>query len=99
MFDRRSAAGLRARYEVRFGEDRFRLEVADGHFEAVRGSADRPDAVITTDPATLRRLAFGDRPLAAALLAGDVQVEGDRRAATRLLRLFGRPGPGAPGAD
>src|SRR5215210_1516496 len=43
MFDSRAAGGLRASYELRLGEDRFRAEVADGHFEVVRGVAERPD--------------------------------------------------------
>src|ERR671914_1001297 len=37
MFDPRAADSLTASYELRLGEDRFRAEVADGHFEVVRG--------------------------------------------------------------
>ncbi|HEX2134827.1 MAG TPA: helix-turn-helix domain-containing protein, partial [Microvirga sp.] len=54
MFNPRAANGLRASYELRLGEeDRFRAAVADGRFEIVRGSAERPDATIETDPGTL----------------------------------------------
>src|ERR687891_640279 len=43
MFDPRAAEGLRAGYELRFGEDRFRAVVEDGRFEISRGAAERPD--------------------------------------------------------
>jgi hypothetical protein len=45
---------------------------------------------------TLRGLLWDDRELAAALRAGDIAIEGDRRAVTRLLTLFPRPAPAAP---
>jgi hypothetical protein len=62
MFDQRAAAeGLAARYELRLGEDRSRAEIADGGFEISRGSADRPDAIIETDPGTLAGLIYGER--------------------------------------
>src|ERR687893_2934060 len=44
MFDPRVANGLRASYELRLGEDRFRAVVAGGRFEVERGGAQEPDA-------------------------------------------------------
>lgn len=96
MFDPRAAAGLKARYELRFGEDRFHAEVAAGQLELARGSADRPDATIEGDPATLAALVYGGRKLAEALRSGDLKVEGDRSAIKRFLTLFPLPETAPP---
>jgi DNA-binding HxlR family transcriptional regulator len=96
MWDARAAAELRASYELRLGDDRFRAEVADGRLELVRGSAVRPDATIEADVRTLEALTFGDRPLAEAIRAGDVKVAGDRDAVERLLGLFPLPEQAVP---
>lgn len=93
MFDPRAAHDLGASYELRLGEDVFRAEVADGRFQIERGYADRPDATVETDPATLTALVYGDRELAEALRSGDVEIEGDRRAVERFLGLFPLPEP------
>jgi DNA-binding HxlR family transcriptional regulator len=96
MFDPHAADGLRASYELRLGEDRFRVEVADGRFEVVRGSSDRPDATIETGPGTLAALVFNGRQLAEALRSGDLKLEGDKSAVARFLSLFPLPEPAAP---
>jgi alkyl sulfatase BDS1-like metallo-beta-lactamase superfamily hydrolase len=98
MFDPRAADGLSASYELRLGEDSFRAVVADGRFEVVRGSADRPDATIETDPGMLAALVFNGRPLAEALRSGDIKIEGDRQAVERFLSLFPLPEPAPPAA-
>jgi DNA-binding HxlR family transcriptional regulator len=95
MFDPQAADGVRARYELRFGEHRFRLAVADRRLEAARGEADRPDATIATDPETLVAVLWHGRRLTAAERAGDLRIEGDREAATRLLTLFAAAAPRA----
>ncbi len=95
MFDPRAAEGIEAVYELRLGEDRFRAEVADGRFEILRGSAERPGATIETDPATLAALVYDGRPLAEALRSGDLKVEGDESAVARFLDLFPLPAPAA----
>ena len=81
------AADLRAIYELRLGEERFSVGVADGAVTIARGSPRSPDAAIETDPATLRALVFGDRKLAGAPVA----IRGDARLARRFFRLFARP--------
>ncbi len=98
MFDPRAADGLAASYELRLGEDRFLAEVAEGRFEIVRGSADRPDAIIETDSATLAALVYGGRPLAEVLRSGNVEIEGDESAVERFLGLFPLPEQAAPAA-
>ena len=80
-----SGAGV---YGVRLGDDRFRVEVADGHVEVARGAADDAVAAIETDTVTLTRLVFGGLPPADAVRSGDAVVTGDRRAFARFLRLF-----------
>jgi DNA-binding HxlR family transcriptional regulator len=93
MFDPLAASALKASYELRLGEESFRAEVADGRFEVARGDAERPDAIIETDPATLAALVYDGRSLAEALSSGDIRIEGDRSAVARFLTLFPLPEP------
>jgi DNA-binding HxlR family transcriptional regulator len=88
-----NAGNLRARYELRLGEDRFGLQVGDGQFGVARGALERPDASLTTDVATLRALVFGGAPLSEAIRTGTAQVSGDELALERLLGVFPRPEP------
>jgi DNA-binding HxlR family transcriptional regulator len=98
LFDPAASAGLSARYELRLGEHRFRVRIADRGFELTRGTADRPDAVIKTDPRTLLALLRNDVQLDRALRSRDVTIEGDRSAVARFLGLFPPPAPAAPAA-
>jgi DNA-binding HxlR family transcriptional regulator len=92
-FDPDAAKGLRVAYELRFGDDRFRLVVSGDEIEAARGDADRPDATIDTDPGTLAAVLWEGRSLGDALRAGDMSIEGDRAAVEHLVRLFPMPEP------
>jgi DNA-binding HxlR family transcriptional regulator/putative sterol carrier protein len=94
-FDSGAAHGLRAGYELRLGEDRFRIEVADEEIEAARGGADRADATIDTDPGTLDAVLWGGRSLADAQRSGRMTIEGDKAAVERFVRLFPMPEPAA----
>ena len=93
MFHGRAAEGFEASYELRLGEDRFRAEVSDGRFEVERGTSERPDAIIETDPGTLVALVYEGRTLDEASRSGEIQIEGDRRAVDRFLGLFPLPEP------
>ena len=95
MFDPRAADGLSASYELHLDEDVFRVAVSDGRFEIARGEAERPDATIEADSATLATLVYEGRPLAEALRSGDVRIEGDESAVERFLTLFPLPEPAA----
>lgn len=67
MFDPKRAGDLRAVYELRLCEERFRAEVADGRSEIARGGTERPDAAIETDrlpPGRGQGGAAGTGPLA-----------------------------------
>ena len=91
LFAPAAADGMAATYELRLGEQRFRLDVADGRLEIARGSAPAPDATLETDPGTLASVLWHERRLDEARRAGDLAIEGDRAAVTRLLALFPLP--------
>ena len=93
FFDAAAAGDLDARYELRFGDDTFRASIADGAIEFDRGPAEDPVAILDTDPDTFSAVVWKGRPLADAVRAGDLAIEGDERAAERLLTLFPRPAP------
>jgi DNA-binding HxlR family transcriptional regulator/putative sterol carrier protein len=93
LFDPSAAKGLRASYELRLGEDRFRIEVSDDGIEVARGEADQADATIDTDPDTLSAVLWRGRSLAAAQRAGELRIEGDQSAVERLVPLFPVPEP------
>jgi DNA-binding HxlR family transcriptional regulator len=86
-----AADSMAASYELRLGEQRFRLDVADGRIEIARGSATAPDATLETDPRTLASVLWHGRKLDEARRAGDLAIAGDRTAVTRLLALFPLP--------
>jgi DNA-binding HxlR family transcriptional regulator len=94
-FDSDAAVGLRASYELRLSEDRFRIQVSDDAIDVARGSADQADATIDTDPGTLAAVLWDGRPLADARRAGQLRIEGNQAAVERLVRLFPMPEPAA----
>ncbi|WP_035051667.1 winged helix-turn-helix transcriptional regulator [Andreprevotia chitinilytica] len=91
MFDGNAAAGLNTSIEIRLGEDWFHADIADGQMVLVRGSADRPDVVVKTDPNTLGALVYGGRPLADAISTGDLAVDGDEAVLSHFVTLFPLP--------
>ena len=94
LFDAEAAEGLDATFELGLGEDRFRCRVRDGSFEVARGSAEAPDATISTDPATLSSVLWHQRLLAEAERSGDLVIEGSRpprRACSASSRRRSRP--------
>jgi DNA-binding HxlR family transcriptional regulator/putative sterol carrier protein len=87
-FNDAAAEGPTATYELRLGEDRFRVAVSGNAIEIARGGAAHPDAAIEAEPGTLFEVFSNERSLAAAVRAGDLRIDGDRRAVERLVRLF-----------
>ena len=75
-FDPAAAEGLDGTY------------VSNGRFDARRGEADRPDATIRTDPVAMTAIAFRGRSVTEALRDRDIEIEGNRHAATRLVRVL-----------
>jgi DNA-binding HxlR family transcriptional regulator/putative sterol carrier protein len=94
-FESGAAHGLRASYELRLGEDRFRIDVADDAIKIARGEAQQPDATIESDPDTLNNVLWGTRSLADAQGSRRMTIEGDRVLVERFVRLFPMPGPAA----
>jgi DNA-binding HxlR family transcriptional regulator len=92
-FDAGAAGSLRGDFELRLGDDVFHAQVADGRLELTRGAADRPDAIIESDAATLRSLVFLGRDPAEAFRSGDLTLHGDHDAAAPFFQLFPRPTP------
>jgi DNA-binding HxlR family transcriptional regulator len=92
-FDPRGAGSLRARLELRIGDDCFCAEIGSGRFAVSRGNAGQADAILTTGAATLRALVFGDGTIADAVGDGDLRIDGDRRVVARFIRCFPRPTP------
>ena len=87
FFDADAAAGLNACFELRLDETSFRVRIADGSLELGRGPADDADAVIDADAGTLGAVLWDGHPLDA------LEIEGDRRAVARFVKLFPQPGP------
>jgi DNA-binding HxlR family transcriptional regulator len=88
---------LRAAYELRIGEDRFRVAVADGELEVARGDSDGADATIEADADTITAVLWGGRSLAEAQRSGAMTIFGDEAAVERFVRLFPVPEPAGPG--
>jgi DNA-binding HxlR family transcriptional regulator len=74
--------GFRAHLEIRLGEDRYDARVDGDRLDIVRGSADRPDATIDTDPGTLATVLWHHGPESA------LGIDGDNDAVARFLDLF-----------
>jgi DNA-binding HxlR family transcriptional regulator len=88
LFDPGAADGVDLTVELRLGEDEFRSRVAGGRLEIARGSAERPDATVVSDPGTLAAVLWHDRPFADALRTGDVEIDGSTPAVKRFLGVF-----------
>ena len=93
FFDADAAAGLRARYELRLDESTFHVQIEAGRIEVDRGPAEQPDAIVEADAMALSAVIWNGRDLDDALQAGELRIEGDRRALDRFLGLFPRPEP------
>ena len=96
LFDAERAGDFDARIELRLGEERFQVDVADGSIEAIRGEGTPADAVIEADPPMmLLEVLHGHRRLADALAGETIRISGDKRMAKRFMTLFPLPQPTA----
>ncbi|MEV0384679.1 winged helix-turn-helix transcriptional regulator [Nonomuraea sp. NPDC050643] len=92
-FDAEAAAGLRAVYEFRIGEEVLHARIDDGAIETLHGPAQRPDAIITIGEEAFLGLTGHDHTLAEAIESGAASVSGDEEALRRLEELFRLPSP------
>ena len=74
--------GLKARYEVSFGDNVYDVRVDNGSLDITRGPSEHPDATIATDPGTLATVLWHDGD------AADIALQGDQTAFARFLDLF-----------
>jgi ubiquinone biosynthesis protein UbiJ len=88
VFDPGGAEAVRDQtFELRLGETAFALRVGESALQAVRGPATDPVATIATEPGVLQNVLWHGRPTR----AGELDIDGDRRAAERFLALFPLP--------
>ena len=79
---------VNGRYELRVGADVFTVDGTSGSVRMRRGTADRPDAALTTDADTLHAVALGKRSIAETAESGDLRLDGDPRAISGLTGLL-----------
>ncbi len=96
-------ARVTGRYEIRVGADTVTVDGTSGAVRLRHGTADEPEATATTDAGTLRAVALGQRPISDAVASGDLRLDGDPEAASRLtdllLALATTPPPPSGGAS
>jgi DNA-binding HxlR family transcriptional regulator len=81
-------AAVTGRYELRIGSDVFTVDGTSGSVRARRGTADRPEAVLSADADTFHAVTLGIRPLADAAESGGLRLDGDPRAVRGLTSLL-----------
>jgi DNA-binding HxlR family transcriptional regulator len=81
-------AVVNGRYELRVGTDVFTVDGTSGSVRVRRGTADRPDAALTTDADTLHAVALGKRSIAETAESGDLRLDGDSQAFSGLTGLL-----------
>ncbi len=91
MFDPAAAEGVAGLFEVAFGEDRFRVEIAEGGIDVSRAEAHEPTAIIETTPQAWVGLIYEGRDVGEAEAAGELHITGDRAQAVVLTGLFALP--------
>jgi DNA-binding HxlR family transcriptional regulator len=92
------AAAVDATFALRIDGEWFRVTVAGHSIDIARGRTEQPTVTLETDVPTLRAVAFGREPVAAAELGDRLTVTGDRSAAERFPQMFAVPEPGGPHA-
>ena len=82
LFDPDRADGLTGRtFELRLGASTFAVRVGETELEVTRGPAAEVTATLAADPGVLQHALWHGRD-------GGLEIQGDRRAAQRFLRLF-----------
>ena len=87
-FRARNARGLRASYELRFGDIVFHLRVANATLEAKPGPLADADLHVVTNPMVIKMLVAGDVTPADAIAQKLVDVQGDAALLDRFVEVF-----------
>ncbi|GAA2381880.1 winged helix-turn-helix transcriptional regulator [Nonomuraea africana] len=82
--------GFEGSLELHVGEQVFRVTASVEVLEVTRGTAERPQAVLKGEPGALASVFFQGRELGAAIAAGELEVEGDPAAVSRLIDHLAR---------
>jgi DNA-binding HxlR family transcriptional regulator len=88
LFSPAAAAGLKATYSLRLGEQRFTVRISDARLEVHRGDQAESDAIIETRPAVLARLLWHGGQISEMEREGQVHIQGSRHSMQRFLTLF-----------
>lgn len=96
MIDMQKAGGMSLTAGFVFGDETFRMRLADGDLTAERGAVDGADVIFTGTPPMVAAAVYGDRPLKALEADGALTVTGDRALAQRFIDLFELPPKAAP---
>ncbi|HEX7994992.1 MAG TPA: winged helix-turn-helix transcriptional regulator [Streptosporangiaceae bacterium] len=75
-------------FELGIDGDTFTVMVSAGSLDIMRGRHGHPAVCLRGDAATMRQIAFGREPVAAAERAGRLTVTGDRALAEAFTRMF-----------
>jgi DNA-binding HxlR family transcriptional regulator len=89
MADATCLPGVREDYEFRVDDEVFHLRVADGSALAMRGPAEDPVLIATTDPATFTRIGAGMISPFDAARQGTLTLSGDPDAVVRCSAVLG----------
>src|SRR6266542_446219 len=81
-------ARVTGRYELRIGADTFTVDITADSVQFRRGTTDQPNATVTTDADTFRAVCFGQRSVSDAIESGDLRLDGDPEATSRLTNLL-----------
>jgi DNA-binding HxlR family transcriptional regulator len=82
-------------YGVELDGESYFVNVHPGWAETGRGTASNPQLTLTTTTRTFAALISGASDARAVLSAGDLEIEGSRRALDRFLAIFAYPVPEA----
>lgn len=85
------AEGVEATIDLTLSGYRFNVVVRDGSARCIQGAAEQADATASTTTETLRAIGEGRISLADAIDAGELDLQGSRRAFRQLFRLFELP--------
>lgn len=94
LFDSEAANELSAAYDLRIGEEGFRVAIDRGRLNLRRGIGEGADASLSfPDAPTMAAVLTGQLGLEEALASGALELGGGKLAAKRFLRLFPMPAP------
>ena len=88
--DREAAKGVSETYQYVVGRTAFHFIVEDGAVALRDGRAPNPAVTLTTDEETWADMASGKITGSSAVAAGALTLVGDRKAVSRLARIFAR---------